>query len=93
MPGQIPEGEKKRRAELLRILGAAKRSAFASGFIGKPLEVLVEGKGERATGLATGFSDNYIPIALQGPAEANRVVRVLPGSYQNGRLVAEVIHG
>ncbi len=93
MAGQVPEGEKKRRAGLLRTLGAAKRNAFASGFIGTPLEVLVEGKGERATGLPTGFSDNYIPIAVQGPAEANRVVRVVPGAYRNGRLVAEVIHG
>jgi len=93
MEGQIPEGVKKRRAEILRSVGAAKRRAFAGGFIGKPLAVLIEGRKDKATGFPLGFSDNYIPVvACGGPPGANRIVRVLPTAFQNDRLMAEVIH-
>ena len=92
MAGQVPEGVKKRRAEVLRTVGAAKRRAFAEGFIGKPLTVLIEGRKDKATGFPLGFSDNYIPVAACGGPGANRIVRVLPTSLQNDRLIAEVIH-
>ena len=92
MPGQVPEAEKKRRAERLRRVGSAKRQAFAERFIGTPLAVLIEGRKDKSTGFPVGFSDNYIPVACRGAAEANRIVRVLPESFRNGRLIAEVIH-
>jgi threonylcarbamoyladenosine tRNA methylthiotransferase MtaB len=92
MPDQVPESEKKRRAELLRRVGAAKRQAFAVRSIGTPLTVLIEGRIDKSTGFPVGFSDNYIPVACRGAAETNRIVRVLPGSFRNGRLIGEVIH-
>jgi len=92
MPNQVPETEKKRRAEQLRRIGTAKRQAFAERFIGAPLAVLVEGRKEKSTGFSIGFSDNYIPIACGRAYEANRIVRVIPGSFRNGRLIGEVIH-
>jgi len=88
MPGQVPEEVKKHRAEQLRRLGTQKRRAFAEQFIGEPLRVLVEGRRDKTTGFPLGFSDNYIPVAVRGGAEANRIVRVVPESYQNGRLIA-----
>jgi len=92
MPGQVREPEKKRRAELLRKLGEEKRRAFAGGFIGKSLAVLVEARRDKTTGYPIGFSDNYIPVAVRSAAAAaNRIVRVLPESFDNGRLVAAVI--
>jgi threonylcarbamoyladenosine tRNA methylthiotransferase MtaB len=92
MPGQVPEGEKKKRAEILRKTGRLKREAFAAGFIGTPLKVLIETRTDRASGLPVGFSDNYIPVAVRGPeAAANRIVRVMPESFRNGRLLAEAI--
>jgi threonylcarbamoyladenosine tRNA methylthiotransferase MtaB len=92
MPGQIPEAEKKRRAEILRRAGTLKRSAFAAGFIGTPLSVLIEARKDKASGLPLGFTDNYIPVAVRGAGAApNRIVRVRPESFRNGRLVAEVI--
>ena len=92
MPGQVPEGEKKRRARILRHLAEEKRRVFGARFIGEPLTVLVEGRADKATGYPLGFSDNYIPVAVRGDAPANRIVRVIPKSYRNGRLIAEVIH-
>ncbi len=88
LPGQVDAGEKKRRTAALRLLAAEKRRAFATQFIGEPLAVLVEGRAEAQTGLALGFSDNYIPVAVHGDAPTNRVVRVTPVSWRDGRLVA-----
>ena len=92
MPGQVPEADKKQRVERLRTVGAEKRRAFAEKFIGAPLTILIEGKKDKSTGFFVGFSDNYIPVACRGAADANRIVSALPGSFRNGRLIAEVIH-
>jgi len=92
MPGQVSEGEKKRRARILRRLAEEKRRAFAERFVGEPLTVLVEGREDKTTGYPLGFSDNYIPVAVRGGAQVNQIVRVMPECYRNGRLVAEVIH-
>lgn len=90
MPGQIPEEEKKLRAERLRRIGTEKRRSFATRFIGTPLMVLTEGRTDKTTGFRLGFSDNYIPVALRNPAGINCIVRVVPEVYRNGRLIAEV---
>jgi threonylcarbamoyladenosine tRNA methylthiotransferase MtaB len=93
MAGQIPEPVKKQRAERLRAVGAEKRKAFAERFIGTPLSVLVEGRTDKKTGFPVGFSDNYIPVAVRGGgATANRIVRVMPEAFRDGRLIAGVIH-
>jgi threonylcarbamoyladenosine tRNA methylthiotransferase MtaB len=91
MPGQVPEADKKRRVECLRRIGAEKRRIFAETFLGAPLAVLIEGKKDKSTGSFTGFSDNYIPVVCRGAADPNRIVTVLPGSFRNGRLIAEVV--
>lgn len=91
MTGQVPEADKKQRVERLRTLGADKRRTFADTFIGAPLAVLIEGKMDKRTGCFTGFSDNYIPVVCRGAADANRIVDVLPGSFRDGRLLAEVL--
>jgi threonylcarbamoyladenosine tRNA methylthiotransferase MtaB len=91
MDGQVPDGEKKIRAESLRTLGAVKRQIFAEGFIGTPLEVLVEDRSDGDSGSRIGFSDNYIPVVVRGAVDANRIVRVMPEAFRKGRLVAELI--
>jgi len=92
MPDQISEPEKKRRVEELRGIGAVKRQSFAEGCIGTPLTVLIEERKKKQTGFSLGFSDNYIPTACRGAYEANRILRVMPASFQDGHLVGEVIH-
>jgi threonylcarbamoyladenosine tRNA methylthiotransferase MtaB len=91
MARQVSEEEKKRRAERLRAVGAAKRQAFAERFIGTPLRVLVEGRTDKNTGFPIGFSDNYIPVAVRGGGAANRIVRVMPETFRGSCLIAEVI--
>jgi threonylcarbamoyladenosine tRNA methylthiotransferase MtaB len=91
MAGQLLEEEKKRRAERLRAVGAAKRQAFAGRFIGTPLQILVEGKTDKNTGFPVGYSDNYIPVAVRGSVTVNKIVRVMPEAFLGGRLIAEVI--
>ncbi|MHB8772118.1 MAG: tRNA (N(6)-L-threonylcarbamoyladenosine(37)-C(2))-methylthiotransferase MtaB [Syntrophales bacterium] len=93
LPGQVDAGEKKRRTAALRLLADQKRRAFATRFIGEPLAVLVESRADAKTGLALGFSDNYIPVAVRGDAPANRVVRVTPVCWRDGRLVAGADRG
>ena len=92
MSGQVAESEKKRRTQILRRVAEEKRRAFEAQFIGEPLTVLVEGREDKSTGYPLGFSDNYIPIAVRGDTRPNWIVRVIPESYRNGRLIAEVIH-
>lgn len=91
MAGQVPEAVKRERAALLRALGARKKEAFAAGFIGEPLDVLIESRRDKATGLSLGLTDNYLSLAVRGQTAANRIVRVRPLSLAGGRLLAEVI--
>ncbi|KPK41772.1 MAG: hypothetical protein AMJ78_04585 [Omnitrophica WOR_2 bacterium SM23_29] len=50
---------------------------FRKHFIGKELEVLVETKRDKSTGLLTGYSDNYIKVLFYGPDELMRdLIRV-----------------
>jgi len=88
LPGQVPDGEKKRRCELLRALGRRKRRAFAERFVGRTLSVLIEDKRDAATGLKRGFSENYIPVLVEAGADApaRRIVPVRVERASEGRL-------
>jgi len=68
------------RAEQLRSLGRGKRLAFYRGFLGAQLEVLVEGRKDRATGLSKGVTRNYLPVLLEAPE-----------SVQGARVGVEVV--
>lgn len=77
------------RARALRRLGAAKRRAFAEGFVGGRLAVLVETSRDRATGLQVGYSRNYLRVLLDGPeVAANTEVCVRPVARHGERLLA-----
>lgn len=91
-PHQVPEEAKKRRAALLRSLGAKKRASFARRFVGKEVSVLVEGKADRQTGLMKGFTDNYIPVLIEDgdPGLVNRIVTVRPTGAREGKLSARM---
>jgi threonylcarbamoyladenosine tRNA methylthiotransferase MtaB len=67
MPGQIPGNVAKARAAQLRELGERKLEAFSRGFIGRTLEVVVEGKGR--AGERKGLTDNYLSVLFSGPAD------------------------
>lgn len=63
--GQAPSPLIKERCRILRDLGAKKRRAFESSFLGKTVKVLVEGK-DRESGYFKGYSPNYIPVFIAG---------------------------
>lgn len=67
MPGHLPGDVKKVRAERLRLLGAKKLAAFAARFVGRELEVVVEGGGKG--GLLKGLTGNYIEVRFEGGRE------------------------
>lgn len=64
-PDKIPSQVIKTRCRAVRQLGAAKKKAFYSRFIGKTLPVLIEGRRD-ATGMLKGFTANYLPVSLGG---------------------------
>jgi len=90
---KVPASVKKERAAALRALGANKREAFARRFLGKVLPVLVERTRDKITGLARGFSHNYLPVLLdKTPASlVNTVVNVKIEQFRDGKLTGRVL--
>ncbi len=65
-PGRISAERIRDRCGRLRQLGSQKRLAFYRRFIGKSVEVLVEGRRHRQTGLLKGIASNYLPVFFEG---------------------------
>jgi threonylcarbamoyladenosine tRNA methylthiotransferase MtaB len=89
---KVSEKIKKERAGILRELGAKKRESFSRRFLGKTLPVLVEQSGDKKTGLARGFSHNYLPVILdKHPASlVNTVVKVRIEQVLEGKLTGRI---
>ncbi len=90
MPGKVPVGVIKQRAEALRRLSEEKKRKFFEGFLGAELDVLIQEEGKN--GALKGLSRNYIPVTLQSMegAELNTEVRVkitgVERDFVRGRL-------
>ncbi len=89
MKDQVPPGEKKERYQTLRELRTRKIRAFREAYIGRPLNVLIEGRKDRETGLIRGISENYIPfLFFEDPgAERGRYVTAR-GEELKGEMLA-----
>jgi threonylcarbamoyladenosine tRNA methylthiotransferase MtaB len=66
MKDQLPEQIKKERSAALRILGMKKNLLFRKMHQGSDLDVIIEDKIDRDTGLLTGLTDNYIRVMIYG---------------------------
>jgi len=76
MAGQVSREEKERRVAILADLDHKKRTAFYSRQVGTVRQVLAEGSRNQFR-LMKGFSENYVPVHFQAPAEVtNQVVPV-----------------
>jgi len=76
-PDQVHPAAKKERSQRLRALGQAKRRAFAERFLGDTVQILLEGKREKARQLLSGLTDNYIRVHVDAPeALVNQLVPV-----------------
>ncbi|UCF94087.1 MAG: radical SAM protein, partial [Desulfobacterales bacterium] len=72
---QAPPPVIKARCQRMRRLGKAKRIQFYQNFLGKELEVLIEGKKDGTTGLSKGISSNYIPVLIKAEDDlTNRLI-------------------
>jgi threonylcarbamoyladenosine tRNA methylthiotransferase MtaB len=86
MPDQIDAAVKKARSAQLIELGKAKRAAFAQRFIGRPVSMLVERV--KAGGLATGWSDQYLPVRItKADAKENDIITFIPTTAVDDTLV------
>lgn len=65
MPGHLPGPVVRERAARLRALGERKQAQFARRFVGRTLQVVVEGAGQ--DGLHRGLSENYLEVRFSAP--------------------------
>jgi threonylcarbamoyladenosine tRNA methylthiotransferase MtaB len=65
-PQKVPSKTIKTRCEKMRQLGNEKKRIFYETFVGKTVEVLIEGKRDKATSLLKGITSNYIPVHFVG---------------------------
>lgn len=88
---QVPGDESKRRGAALRALGAEKKAAYARSWLGHEVEVLTEGRRDRATGLLKGISREYLPVLFEGPDTLlRRIARVRLVSVSPGHIQGEL---
>jgi threonylcarbamoyladenosine tRNA methylthiotransferase MtaB len=66
-PDQLPPAAKKERSQRLRALGQAKKQAFAERFIGRELNILLEGKRDKERRLLSGLTGNYLRVFVDAP--------------------------
>jgi threonylcarbamoyladenosine tRNA methylthiotransferase MtaB len=85
---------KKRRAAILRSLGAQKREKFTHRFLDKQLHVLVENTKDKKTGLMKGFSQNYLPVLIEkyDSSVLNKIVTVQAQDIRDGKLYGKIVH-
>lgn len=88
MQEQLPTRVIKERVRYLRELGQRKLTAYAAGFVGRQLEIIVEGGRKR--GLRTGLSANYLPVRFAAEIDQGRRVAVNITSVAAGVLQGEV---
>ena len=62
----VPKPTITRRARQVRQLGARKKAAFATRFVGHTLPVLFEHSRDKTTGLLKGYSRNYLRVLAAG---------------------------
>ena len=92
LPHHLSWEVKRKRCGFLRDLGEAKRRAFYQRFVGLTLEVLVEGKRDKASSLLRGFTKNYIPVLLQGDDSLiHQIIRARIDSVQGSNVYGTVV--
>jgi len=92
LENRVPSQTIKERCEHLRALGQKKREAFRQGSVGSTHEVLVEGKRDKSFGFLTGFTNNYIPVVLEGNEELlHQIVRVTICKIDKGKVFGKLV--
>jgi threonylcarbamoyladenosine tRNA methylthiotransferase MtaB len=80
------------RSRALRALGREKNLVFRQRLLGRTLEVLVLETREKATGLLTGLTGNYVEILFDGPDRLmGRLVDVTVTDVESERTLGEAV--
>ena len=88
---QAPE-IKKLRSQRLLSLGDEKRLAFHRRFIGQQVEILVEDRRDKATGLQVGMTDNYVKVLFDAPdLEPNQLASVVVTAAREQLVLGELV--
>jgi threonylcarbamoyladenosine tRNA methylthiotransferase MtaB len=66
MPAQVSTVVIRERMRILRQLSDRKKQVFFDRHVGSRMDVLVEGRRDRVTGLLRGITGNYIPVLFAG---------------------------
>ena len=75
-PDKVQNNIIKARCQKMRALGNIKKKTFYKRFIGKSVEVLIESKRDKKTGMVWGKTSNYIPVLIRGEGiSANTMVQ------------------
>lgn len=89
---RVPESVAKERCRKLRQLGDAKRAAFHHAQVGQILSVVIESEAGEKQGLAQGWSDNYVPVAIDASVKANTLVNVrVSGIAADGKAIGNIV--
>ena len=88
MPGHLPGGVVRKRAEFLRRLSERKKDVYCRKFIGRDLQVLAqESAGD---GMVKGLSRNYLPVIFPGNGTLiNTEISVKISGAEQGSLRGE----
>ncbi|MEW6540484.1 MAG: tRNA (N(6)-L-threonylcarbamoyladenosine(37)-C(2))-methylthiotransferase MtaB [Bacillota bacterium] len=83
-PDPVPHRVKKERSREMLALGCELRHRFASRYLGRTVEVLVESV---SGGVATGYTPNYLRVFCKnGPKLAGRIIKVYADGAEQGNL-------
>ena len=88
MAGQVPAGEKKRRAAQAALVADALRPAYWARQVGRTFPVLFE---EEKGGLWQGHAPNYVPVRVSGSALHNAVRPVRITAVGEDSLLGELL--
>jgi threonylcarbamoyladenosine tRNA methylthiotransferase MtaB len=93
MEGQVPDGIKKERSELLRDLGSRKNLAFMRKFIGTSLRAVLEEGSLSKPGHCSGLTDNYIRVNVNDVkmADFGREINILIEDIQEKSVTGKII--
>jgi threonylcarbamoyladenosine tRNA methylthiotransferase MtaB len=70
MPDQVPPEVKRERCHRLSLLERELATGYYAGWIGRPVEVLVERESEDRPGWLRGTDRRYVPVEFPGSADA-----------------------
>jgi len=89
--GQIEPQVIKDRCRRMRKLGHEKRKNFQRKFIDNKVQVLVESRRDRPTGMLKGISSNYLPVLINGgDSMKNTFVDVTIKALDNNQLMGTI---